>query len=153
MPELDDYRGPYNHELKFADFSKEFLIDLMHTWQYAYMRLSSIWYQEVIEQFGMDAADKCNLAVWMKVGEKIVPKFAKVGKIDFNSIADGLKVIQLAPDGHTDGELFQGDVEIISDNHVRTTTTKCRALEYLEGARADAERRYRMYKQLSEMPY
>jgi hypothetical protein len=133
MAKLTDYGGPYDHNLKFADFSKEFLINLMHSWQYAYMRLSSIWYQEVMETFGMEAADKCNLAVWMKVGEKIVPKFAKVGKIDFKSIADGLKVIQLAPDGHTDGELFQGEVDIKNERHVITTTTKCRALEYLEG--------------------
>jgi hypothetical protein len=132
MTDRTDYSGPYDHDLSFADFSKEFLIDLMHTWQYAYMRLSSIWYQEVIERFGMEAADKCNLAVWMKVGEKIVPKFARVGNIEFNSIADGLKTIQLAPDGHTDGELFEGEVDIKNDNHVLTTTTRCRVLEYLE---------------------
>jgi hypothetical protein len=133
MADLTDYSGPYNHRISFSDFSKDFLVDLIHSWQYAYMRMSSIWYQEVIERFGMEAADQCNLAVWLKVGEKIVPKFAKVGKIEFNSIADGLKVIQLAPDGHTDGELFDGEVDIKSPNHVLTTTTKCRALDYLEG--------------------
>ena len=132
MQELRDYSGPYNHNLRFADFSKDFLIELMHSWQYAYMRMSSIWYETVIEKFGLEAADSCNLAVWLRVAEKMVPKFAKVGNIELNTIPNGLKAIQLAPDGHTDGELFQGDVDIRSDNHVMTTTTKCRVLEYLE---------------------
>jgi len=132
--ELTDYSGPYKHDLRFADFSKDFLIELMHSWQWAYMRMSAIWYETVMQEFGMEAADSCNLAVWSRVGEKIVPKFAKVGNIEPKTIPDGLKVIQLGPDGHTDGELFEGDVDIKSDNHVITTTRKCRVLEFFEKA-------------------
>ena len=132
MAKMKDYSGPYNHDLAFSDFSKDFLIDLMHSWQGAYMRMSRIWYESVMEKFGVEAADNCNLEVWTKVGEKIVPKFAKVGKFSLDTIPSGLKAIQLAPDGHTDGEFFDGEVEIKSDKHVITTTTKCRALEYLE---------------------
>ena len=64
LEELNDLSGPFNPELKFEDFSKEFLIKLMHSWQRAYLRLSAIWYQAVLERFGMDAADSCNLEVW-----------------------------------------------------------------------------------------
>jgi hypothetical protein len=132
MAELNDYSGPYNHNLKFADFSKEFLIELLHSWQWAYMRLSSIYYAEMAKRLSAKEVDECNLAVWIKVGEKIVPRLAKVGNIEFNTIMDGIKACQLVPDGHTDAENFDGDIEVKSENHVITTTRKCVILEMLE---------------------
>jgi hypothetical protein len=134
MAKLKDYSGPYKDDLRFSDFSKDFLIELMHSWQWAYMRLSSLWYQEVSERFGLEAGDKCNLAVWNKVGEKIAPRFAKVGHIEPKTVLDGLKTIQLAPDGHTDSKHFEGDVDIRSANHIITTTRRCVILEWLEKA-------------------
>ncbi len=134
MPELTDYSGPYKHDLKFEDFSKDFLIKLMHSWQRAYMRLSAIWYQAVMDRFGMEAADGCNLDVWLTVGEKVVPKFAKIGNVEPKTVLDALKVVQLAPDSHVGSELFAGELDIKSENHVITTTTKCAPLEFFERA-------------------
>jgi hypothetical protein len=70
MAELTDYSGPYKHDLRFEDFSKDFLIKMMTQWQRAYLRLSSIWYEKVMEKFGMDAADDCNLDVWLTVDRR-----------------------------------------------------------------------------------
>ena len=134
MEEMTDYSGPYKHDLKFEDFSKEFLIELMHSWQKAYLRLSSFWYQAVIERSGMDTADDCNLEVWSKVGEKVVPKFAAIGNIEPKTVLDALKVVQLAPDSHVGSELFAGDLDIKNENHVITRTTKCAPLEFFEKA-------------------
>jgi len=47
MPELNDYSGPYRHDLQWEDFSKDFLIKLMYAWQRAYLRLNAFWYQAV----------------------------------------------------------------------------------------------------------
>lgn len=134
MPELSDYSGPYRHDLRFEDFSKDFLIKLMYQWQRAYLRLNAIWYQAAAERFGQEAADDCNLEVWLTVGEKVVPKFAKVGNFELNTVLDSLKLCQLTPDSHTGSEFFGGEVDIKDENHVTTTTTKCAVLEFFEKA-------------------
>jgi hypothetical protein len=134
MAELTDYSGPYKHDLRFEDFSKDFLIKMMTQWQRAYLRLSSIWYEKVMEKFGMNAADDCNLDVWLTVGQKVVPKFAKMGNVQPNTVLDALKIVQLAPDSHVGSQLFAGELDIKNENHVITSTTKCAVLEFFEKA-------------------
>jgi hypothetical protein len=133
VPELTDYSSPYQHDLKWEDFSKDFLIELMQLWQWAYLRLTRFWYEEVNERCGSETAGACQLAVWDKIAERVVPRFAKLGNIEPDTVPNCLKIIQLTPDGHTGrGYLFDGDLDIKSDKHVIATTTKCRILEYFE---------------------
>jgi len=134
MAELKDYSGPYKHDLKFEDFSKDFLIKMMTSWQRAYLRLSSLWYEKVMEKCGMEAADECNLEVWLAVGQRVVPKFAKMGNIHSDTVLDALKIVQLAPDSHVGSQLFAGDLDVKNKNHVIATTTKCAVLEFFEKA-------------------
>jgi hypothetical protein len=35
MPELTDYSGEYKPDIKYEDFSKDFLIKLMNIWRWA----------------------------------------------------------------------------------------------------------------------
>jgi hypothetical protein len=134
MSEMEDYSGPYKHDLQWEDFSKDFLIKLMYAWQKAYLRLNAFWYEAVIERSGMDTADSCNLEVWSKVGEKVVSKFAKIGNFELNTVLDSLKLCQLVPDSFVGSELFAGDVDIKDENHVISTTTKCAVLGFFEKA-------------------
>jgi hypothetical protein len=137
MPEMEDYSGPYKHDLQWEDFSKEFLIKLMYAWQRAYLRLNAFWYEAATNRSGMDGADSCNLEVWSKVGEKVVSKFAKIGNFELNTVLDSLKLCQLVPDSFVGSELFAGDVDIKNENHVISTTTKCAVLEFFEKAAPD----------------
>ena len=130
--ELKDYSGPYRHEVKWEDFSKEFLVRLMKSWQRAYLSIQGAWIETVTEKFGSDAADDCSMAALLLQAERMIPQFMEVGNIELNTVLDSLKVIQLAPDGHTESELFGGEVDIINDNHVISTTTKCITCEFLE---------------------
>jgi hypothetical protein len=134
MPELTDYSGPYRHDLRFEDFSKDFLIKLLYTWQRAYLRLNAFWYQAVTERFGSEAADSANLEVWLQVGEKMVPKYAKVGNFPLNTVVDSLKICQLVPETNIGSEYFDGKIDIKNENHIITTTTKCGILDALEKA-------------------
>jgi hypothetical protein len=134
MEELTDYSGPYKHDLQWEDLSKDFLIKLMYAWQRAYLRLNAFWYENVFERFGSEAADECNLKVWTTVGEKVVPKFAKIGNIELNTVLDSLKLCQLLPDSFVGSEFFAGDVDIKNENHVISSTTKCAVLEFFEKA-------------------
>jgi hypothetical protein len=132
MEELNDYSGPYKPDLKWEDFSKEFLIKLMKSWQNAYLSLSAFWHEAVKERSGSEVADDCDLEVWQKVGENVVPRFAKVANIQLNTVLDSLKLTDMCPDSKMGTGLFEGEVEVIDENHVIATTTKCRVLEALE---------------------
>jgi len=130
--ELKDYSGPYRHDLKWDDFSKEFLVKLMKLWQRAYLGIQGAWIQIVSEKFGSEAADHCSLEALLLQAERMIPQFVETGNIELNTVLDSLKVIQLAPDGHTESELFGGEVDIKNENHVISTTTKCITCEFLE---------------------
>jgi hypothetical protein len=134
MSEMEDYSGPYKHDLQWEDFSKDFLIKLMLAWQKAYLRLNAFWYEASTVRSGMEVADECNLEVWSKVGEKVVSKFAKIGNFELNTVLDSLKLCQLVPDSYVGSELFAGDIDVKSENHVISTTTHCAVLEFFEKA-------------------
>ena len=131
---LKDYSGPYKHALKFEDFSKDFLVKLMKLWQRAYLSIQGAWIEAVTEKYSSEAADSLALAALLLQAERMIPQFAELGNIQLNTVLDSLKVIQLAPDGHTGSELFGGEVDIKNPNHVIATTTKCITCEFLEQA-------------------
>ncbi len=132
MPEeLNDLSGPYNPELTFDMLSKEFILKLMQVWQYAWLHMSESWYREVKKRFGTEAADDCELGAWRNVGERVNPRYAKVGNVKLNTVVDSLKCLQLPLD-NTTGGLYPAIPEIINENHVIWTIPKCRSLEFFE---------------------
>jgi len=132
MPEeMNDYSGPFNPDLTFADFSKDFLLKLINVWQYAWLHMTEAWYNAVKKRFGVDAANHCENEAWVAVGEKVNPRYAKVANIQLNTIIDSLKAVQLPLDNLAGG-LNIGEYEIKSPYHVILTMKKCRTLEFLE---------------------
>ncbi|HUV53158.1 MAG TPA: hypothetical protein VMW64_08830, partial [Dehalococcoidia bacterium] len=71
--ELKDYSGPYKHDLKWEDFSKEFLVKLMKSWQGAYLGIQGAWIQVVSEKYGSEAADSCALAALLLQADRMIP--------------------------------------------------------------------------------
>lgn len=131
MPELNDYSGPFRPDLRFEDFSKEFLLKLMTVWQYAWLTLSGTWYDAVKKRWGSDAANQCELEAWVRMAERVNPRYAKIANIQLNTVLDSLKACQLPLDNNIGG-LFCVEYEIINPNHVIETVTQCRTLLYLE---------------------
>lgn len=132
MPEeLNDLSGPYNPDLTFDMFSKEFLLKLFQVWQYAWLHMSESWYNQVKERFGAEAADDCEVGAWMNMAERVNPRYAKVGNIQLNTVVDSMKAIQLPLD-NTLGGLYPVIPEIINENHVIWTIPRCRSLEFFE---------------------
>lgn len=132
MSELTDYSGPYQHDLKLEDFSKDFLIKLMRIWRRAYLRLSAYWYDEVRKRTSLEVADSCQHDVWMRIGQRVLPKYIEAGNIKLNTVLDSLKLMQLVPDSWADSELWSGHLDIKNENHVIATCTKCVVLEFFE---------------------
>jgi len=132
MPkELQDLSGPYNPDLTFDTFSKEFLLKLMQVWQYAWLHLSEAWYKEVELKCGRAVADELEVNSWCRMAERVNPRYAKVGNIKMETVVDAMKAIQLPLDNTTSG-LFPVIPEIINENHVIWTIPRCRSLEFFE---------------------
>jgi hypothetical protein len=130
--ELDDYSGPYKHDLVFEDFSKEFLIKLMLQWRRQYLRLAGYWYEGIQKRVGLETADEIQIEVFKRIGERQLPKYLPIANIQLNTCLDSLKLGQLVPESWMGSELFDGHVEIINDNHLVVTCTHCVVLEFFE---------------------
>jgi len=133
--ELDDLSGPFNPNLTFNDMSKEFLMKLMEIWQYAWITLHGKWHDEVRSRWGLDAANKCELAAWLAMAKKVNPRYAKLGNIQLNTVLDSMKAFQLPLDNIMKGKnagLFEGEFEIINENKVHVVYKRCATLEGLE---------------------
>ena len=129
--ELKDLSGPFNPDLTYDELSKDFLLKLMSVWQYAWLHLSECWYREVMKRDGRQVADECEAGAWCNMAERVNPRYAKIGNIQMNTVLDSMKVLQLPLDNITGG-LFPIIPEIINENHVKWTITRCKSLEYFE---------------------
>ena len=66
--ELDDYRGPFEPDLRLEDFSKVGLMKLVEVGGEIYGAVNRQWYLEVAKRFGQDAADELHHDVWFADG-------------------------------------------------------------------------------------
>ena len=131
MPELNDYSGPFKPDLTFNDFFKDFLLKLMHIWQYAWLQMDAAWFDAVKERFGEEASYDCATAAWVRVAERVNPRYAKIANIPLKNVIDSMKVLQLPLD-NTTGGLYPVEYDIRSDNHVILTVKQCRSLLFFE---------------------
>ena len=131
MPELQDLSGPFNPNLKFEDFSKDFLLKLMTEWQWAWLIMAGSWYDAIKKRCGSDIANDCELEAWTTVGERVNPRYAKIGNIQLNTVLDSLKACQLPLD-NTVSRLFPVEFEIKNPNDVIVTITDCLSLQFFE---------------------
>jgi hypothetical protein len=131
MRELEDLSGPFDQTLRFSDFSKEFLVKLVHTWQWAWLQMDAAWFDEVKDRFGADAAWECDLAMWLAVAEGCNPRYAKTANIKLNSVVDSLKVLQLPLD-NTMGGIYPVEHDVKDENHAIVTVKRCPSLEWCE---------------------
>jgi len=128
---VEDYGKPSNPDLTFADFPRDFLLKLMQVWQYAWLHITEAWHNAVKKGFGTDTAKECEWGAWLRIGERVSPRYAKIADIQRNTVVDSLKALQLPPD-NTAGELFPTDANTIDPNHVIWTIPKCRSQEFFE---------------------
>jgi hypothetical protein len=75
-PELDDYSGPYRQDLRYTDFSKEFLASKVIPWSERYMQLCvDGWAAEVTARYGAETAAEIEWAAW---NDQIVPELDRM---------------------------------------------------------------------------
>src|SRR3954470_13431984 len=75
-PELDDYSGPYRQDLRYTDFSKEFLASKVIPWSERYLQLCvDGWSSEVTNRYGAQTAAEIEWVAW---NDQVVPELARM---------------------------------------------------------------------------
>src|SRR4051794_26764415 len=73
--ELDDYSGPWRPDLRYTDFSKEFLAGRVIPWSEAYMQLCvDGWAEEIAARYGAGTAAEIEWAAW---NDQVVPELQR----------------------------------------------------------------------------
>ncbi|MFC1944977.1 hypothetical protein ACFLX5_05845 [Chloroflexota bacterium] len=130
---MEDYSGPFDPDLKFEDFSREFLLKLMDVWQREWLDLLGIWFAVVREKFGPDAAADCNLEALSRLNRGFYHRFPEVGNYRPTTVREAVKSFQLGLDNITGG-VYQNEFDFKSDNHLIMTVYRCKSLEFYERA-------------------
>jgi len=129
--EQPDHSGPWDPNMKYSSFSKEFLLKLIQVYQYAWLQLAGFYYDEIKKRVGAKIADECHTEAWMSVAERIVPMYAQVGNIKLNTLLDSMKVTQLCLDNNMGG-IYRPEYYVINPNKVHMIITECKSLEFWE---------------------
>jgi len=75
-PELDDYSGPYRQDLRYTDFSDEFLASKVIPWSAHYLQLCvDGWSAEVANRYGATTAAEIEWAAW---NDQVVPELTRM---------------------------------------------------------------------------
>ncbi|MFC1944820.1 DUF6125 family protein [Chloroflexota bacterium] len=131
MADLKDYSGKFSPELKYDDFSKDFLSRLLVCYARCYIMADALWYTSVQEKFDSEVADEMDSDMWINrfpVSE--VREMAKVLDLRGDTVADAMKFFQLAP--MFPQGMFERDIEIINDKHAVITIRDCPTLRRFE---------------------
>jgi hypothetical protein len=75
-PELRDYSGEYRQDLRYTDFSKEFLASNVIPWSARYLQLCvDGWSAEVKNRYGADTAAEIEWTAW---NDQVVPELMRM---------------------------------------------------------------------------
>ena len=131
MAELKDYSGEFVPNVKYEDFSKKFLAQLLVEYGRCYIMADALWYTAVKEKYGLEVADAMDLDMWVnKFPSFETPRILRLMNLKGNDVAEAMKFWQLAamfPQG-----MFDRDLDIKNRNHAVVTVKHCPALVRFE---------------------
>lgn len=104
----------------------------MTEWTKAYLWLSEFWRIEAEKKLPPEQCLECETAVWLRIAGIVVPRIARVAKIEPRTAVDLVKAFQLVPDNPLVGRTFPTTFDIKSDNHVIATVNRCGPLKFFE---------------------
>jgi len=133
MAKLQDNCGEYDPNRGLEDFSTDFLANLAREYAKAYLAMDGIWNGAVTQQVGGQQAMDCELVVWQRMANYLLPKIAKLTNIQLpvKDLVEALKVWQITPD-QLAPDVYSIKYDIKDSNHVIGTVTHCATLERFE---------------------
>jgi peptidyl-tRNA hydrolase len=100
MTELEDYSGPYRPDEKFADFSKDALVMVLHNYQKFFIGLMAMWNSAKRQRMSVEGTWKLDAEVYdMQLRQFEMSLFTQTMNIHGNGVVTMLKYFQMCPDG------------------------------------------------------
>jgi hypothetical protein len=132
MEELDDYRGPFKKDLKYEDFTKDVLIELMHGYAEEINLLSLFFATAINKRFGEDAMREILTEAWQRMAgpEMEIPR--KAAKIEGNDVETYCKLNQLAGSFPNGRRNYEYEFDVIDENRATLTVHDCYACRMYE---------------------
>jgi len=129
LKELSDYAGDLDPDLKFEDFSKDTLVDLLETYSRLLITMDGFWYLSVKERVSNEVALECDKSAWERVLKKyLVEGIKEVLRIEGNDVEAYMKTLQARPMHF----VIEERIEVIDRNDAVLTVVRCPTLEALE---------------------
>ena len=138
MSELRDYSGEFKPQVKFEDFSRSTLIELLKLYSKLFVAVDGFWYLSVMQKINEETATDCDLWVWEKQGKYEIQRINQVLNIKGNDIPAFFKYLQLSPFYRN----LEYQMDIQDDNLGIVTVTHCQTLESLEKEGKNREGRF-----------
>ncbi|MCK4792529.1 MAG: hypothetical protein KAV87_52860 [Desulfobacteraceae bacterium] len=128
MKELTDYSGEFDPNIRYEDFSKNSLLELLNAYSDYIRKLDGFWYLMVKDRMGDDEAFACDTNVWEKMYAIEFEMTRKLFKIKGNDVVALMKAFQMSPWTRT----YRHSMELQSPHHGILTVTHCPTLLALE---------------------
>lgn len=136
MSELNNYSTSFDPNLRFADFSREFLWELIKNWQWAWMHLDHAFFEQFIVRNELEDAFGMDIAMWLRVATRVNPVFAEIAGIPIDNVVDCQKAFQLPLDNIM-GELWSTGIVFVDEYESVHEVSQCPALDWIEGHAPD----------------
>jgi hypothetical protein len=132
MGELKDYSGPFKKDLKYEDFSKEVLIELMHGYAEEINLISLFFATAINKRFGEEAMREILIEAWERMAgpEMDIPR--KAAKIEGNDVEAYCKLNQLAGSFPNGRRYYKYEFDLINKNRAILTVHECYACRMYE---------------------
>lgn len=128
--ERDDYRGPFDPDLKLEEFSREALLRIAKEYARAYLILQGSWHSTLRARYGDRATIESDSSQWMTSGPAVSHWLSRALKIEVGNVESYFKALQMDPGFPL--QLFDVEWELLNPNHGFFTCKKCTALDAFE---------------------
>ncbi|MDD5094139.1 MAG: DUF6125 family protein [Dehalococcoidia bacterium] len=97
MSELEDYAGPFSPDVKYEDFSRDMLLELLSLQSDYMQKADGLWYVTVKNRVGDDVAFESDMWVWERAHVWELEQTTKLFKIGGHDVAALFKALQVSP--------------------------------------------------------
>jgi hypothetical protein len=132
MEELRDYSGPFKKDLRYEDFSKEVLIELLHAYGEEINLLSLFFATAIAKRFGEKAMREILIEAWQKMAGPELDPPRKAAKIEGNDVEAYCKLNQIAGSFPNGRDFYKYEIDLIDKNHAVLTVHDCYACRMYE---------------------
>ncbi len=133
MGHARDVFSSYDPTTRLEDCPADFLAKLAREYARSYLAMDGIWNGSVTRRVGENEAMECELVVWQRMANYLLPRIAGLLGIELpvTDLVEALRVWQITPD-QVVPDVYTIEYDIKNRYHVVGTVTKCATLDRFE---------------------